>query len=140
MACDCCEEWKQYYCACCLVCRLEVQRSNIYGSMIIIIIAAAWSKETIISMALVGATIGSATGGWINDAYRPKRASLLADVVFTIGSLVMAGAPDPYVLILGQLLVGLCVGVASVTVPMYIEKQHQLKYMRAIDVRLATIK
>ncbi|GKC77321.1 inositol transporter 1, partial [Tanacetum coccineum] len=91
-------------------------------------------KETIVSMALVGAMIWSAAGGWINDAYRPKRATLLADVVFTIGSLVMAGAPDPYVLILGRLLVGLGVGVASVTAPMYIEKQHHLKYMRAIDV------
>ncbi|PWA93242.1 inositol transporter 1 [Artemisia annua] len=77
-------------------------------------------QETIVSMALVGAMIGAAAGGWINDAYGRKRATLLADVVFAIGSLVMAGAPDPYVLILGRLLVGLGVGVASVTAPMYI--------------------
>ncbi|GJU97518.1 inositol transporter 1 [Tanacetum coccineum] len=77
-------------------------------------------QETIVSMALVGAMIGSAAGGWINDAYGRKRATLLADVVFAIGSLVMAAAPDPYVLILGRLLVGLGVGVASVTAPMYI--------------------
>ncbi|PWA54330.1 inositol transporter 1 [Artemisia annua] len=77
-------------------------------------------QETIVRMALVGAIIGSAAGGWINDAYGCKRATLLADVVFAIGSLVMAGVPDPYVLILGWLLVGLGVGVASVTAPMYI--------------------
>ncbi|GJT27517.1 inositol transporter 1 [Tanacetum coccineum] len=75
-------------------------------------------QETIVSMALVGAMIGSAAGGWINDAYGRKRATLLADVVFAIGSLVMAAAPNPYVLILGRLLVGLGVGVASVTAPM----------------------
>ncbi|CAN6722926.1 unnamed protein product [Malus baccata var. baccata] len=71
-------------------------------------------------MALVGAIIGAAAGGWINDSYGRKKATLLADVVFAIGAVVMAAAPDPYVLILGRLLVGLGVGVASVTAPVYI--------------------
>ncbi|MBA0628684.1 hypothetical protein Godav_023365 [Gossypium davidsonii] len=77
-------------------------------------------QETIVSMALVGAMIGAASGGWINDAYGRKKATLLADVVFTAGAIVMAAAPDPYVLILGRLLVGLGVGTASVTAPVYI--------------------
>ncbi|KAI3523558.1 hypothetical protein L1887_01778 [Cichorium endivia] len=81
---------------------------------------SSFLQETIVSMALVGAMIGAAAGGWINDAYGRKKATLLADVVFAIGSLVMAAAPDPYVLIAGRLLVGLGVGVASVTAPMYI--------------------
>ncbi|CAN0923101.1 Inositol transporter 1 [Linum grandiflorum] len=71
-------------------------------------------------MALVGAMIGAASGGWINDAYGRKKATLLADVVFASGSIVMALAPNPYVLIVGRLLVGLGVGVASVTAPVYI--------------------
>lgn len=78
------------------------------------------SQETIVSMALVGAIIGAAVGGWINDAYGRKKATLIADVVFAVGSIVMAAAPDPYVLILGRLLVGLGIGVASVTAPVYI--------------------
>ena len=77
-------------------------------------------QETIVSMALVGAIIGAASGGWINDAYGRKKATLLADVVFTAGAIVMAVAPDPYVLILGRLLIGLGVGIASVTSPVYI--------------------
>ncbi|KAJ0977174.1 hypothetical protein J5N97_012648 [Dioscorea zingiberensis] len=77
-------------------------------------------QETIVSMALVGAIIGAAGGGWMNDAYGRKRATLIADVVFTVGSLVMCAAPDPYVLIFGRLLVGLGVGMASVTAPVYI--------------------
>ncbi|XP_021895552.1 inositol transporter 1 isoform X2 [Carica papaya] len=71
-------------------------------------------------MALVGAVIGAASGGWINDAYGRKKATLLSDVIFTAGAIVMATAPDPYVLIFGRLLVGLGVGIASVTAPMYI--------------------
>ncbi|KAJ0606141.1 putative major facilitator, sugar transporter, major facilitator superfamily [Helianthus annuus] len=81
---------------------------------------SSFLQETIVSMALVGAMIGAGGGGWINDAYGRKRATLLADVVFALGSFVMALAPDPYVLIFGRFLVGLGVGVASVTAPMYI--------------------
>nr|DAD25418.1 TPA_asm: hypothetical protein HUJ06_026882 [Nelumbo nucifera] len=77
-------------------------------------------QETIVSMALVGAVIGAAAGGWMNDACGRKKATLFADVVFTIGSIVMAAAPDPYILIFGRLLVGLGVGVASITAPVYI--------------------
>ncbi|KAJ4790501.1 Inositol transporter 1 [Rhynchospora pubera] len=77
-------------------------------------------QETIVSMAMVGAIIGAAGGGWINDVYGRKKATLVADVVFIIGSLVMCAAPDPYILILGRLFVGLGVGVASVTAPVYI--------------------
>ncbi|CAA0833239.1 Inositol transporter 1 [Striga hermonthica] len=77
-------------------------------------------QETIVSMALVGAMIGASVGGWINDVFGRKKATLSADVVFTIGSIFMAAAPNPYVLIFGRLLVGLGVGVASVTAPVYI--------------------
>jgi len=77
-------------------------------------------QETIVSMALVGAIIGATTGGWLNDSYGRKKATLISDIIFAVGSVVMAAAPNPYVLILGRLLVGLGVGVASVTAPVYI--------------------
>ncbi|XP_024983620.1 inositol transporter 1-like [Cynara cardunculus var. scolymus] len=81
---------------------------------------SSFLQETIVSMALVGAMIGAAAGGGINDAYGRKQATLLADVIFALGSFVMAAAWNPYVIIFGRLLVGLGVGVASVTAPMYI--------------------
>ncbi|KAL3642092.1 Integrin alpha chain-like protein (Alpha-int1) [Castilleja foliolosa] len=81
---------------------------------------SSFLQETIVSMAIVGAIIGAAVGGWINDTFGRKRATLYADVVFALGSIVMAAAPDPYVLIFGRLLIGLGVGVASVTAPVYI--------------------
>ena len=71
-------------------------------------------------MALVGAMIGAAAGGGIKDAYGRKQATLFTDVIFALGSFVMAAAWNPYVIIFGRLLVGLGVGVASVTAPMYI--------------------
>ncbi|XP_042438176.1 inositol transporter 1-like [Zingiber officinale] len=77
-------------------------------------------QETIVSMAIAGAIIGAAGGGWVNDAYGRKKAFLLADIIFAIGSVVMCVAPDPYLLIFGRLLVGLGIGIASVTAPVYI--------------------
>ncbi|KAL2323831.1 hypothetical protein Fmac_022889 [Flemingia macrophylla] len=77
-------------------------------------------QETIVSMAIAGAIIGAATGGWLNDVYGRKKATLIADVIFILGAIGMAAAPDPNLLILGRFLVGLGVGIASVTAPVYI--------------------
>lgn len=50
-----------------------------------------------------------------------RRASLAAaDLLFTAGSLCMAAAPSVPILVVGRILVGLGIGVASVTVPVYI--------------------
>ncbi|KAL9237497.1 hypothetical protein vseg_012036 [Gypsophila vaccaria] len=81
---------------------------------------SSFLQETIVSMALVGAMIGAGGGGWINDKYGRKKATLLADAVFTVGAIVMGLAPDPSVLIIGRFLVGLGVGLASVCAPVYI--------------------
>lgn len=81
---------------------------------------SSFLQETIVGMAIVGAMVGSAAGGWLNDAFGRKTATLVADVIFTIGAIIMAVAPDPYVLIFGRLLVGIGVGLASVTAPVYI--------------------
>ena len=50
-------------------------------------------------MALAGAIIGAAVGGWINDRFGRRKAILLADTLFFIGSAVMAAATNPSILI-----------------------------------------
>ncbi|KAI4371177.1 hypothetical protein MLD38_019443 [Melastoma candidum] len=72
-------------------------------------------QETIVSMAVTGAIFGAAIGGWINDRYGRKKSILLADIVFFVGAIVMAAAPAPWVIIVGRILVGLGVGMASMT-------------------------
>jgi SP family myo-inositol transporter-like MFS transporter 13 len=71
-------------------------------------------------MAVAGAIIEVALGGWLNDTYGHKKTTLLADFVFVTGSVYMPPAPDSYVLILGRILVGFGVGVTSITAPIYI--------------------
>ncbi|PIA29729.1 hypothetical protein AQUCO_05800082v1 [Aquilegia coerulea] len=77
-------------------------------------------QETIVSMAIVGAMFGAAAGGLMNDRCGRKKATLIADVIFAVGSIVMSAATNAYILIFGRFLVGLGVGVASVTAPVYI--------------------
>jgi SP family myo-inositol transporter-like MFS transporter 13 len=71
-------------------------------------------------MAIVGAIIGAAISGWISDTYGRRLSIVIADLFFILGAIIMAAASDPYVLILGTLLVGLGVGIASITAPIYI--------------------
>ncbi|MBA0662376.1 hypothetical protein Goklo_006509 [Gossypium klotzschianum] len=57
-------------------------------------------------MAVAGAIGVAAIGGWISDRFSQKRSILLSDVLFTVGTLVMAFAPAPVMIILGRILVG----------------------------------
>lgn len=79
-----------------------------------------WIQEVIVSAAVLGAALGSALGGWFSDKVGRKKALLLGDVLFTLGALLMAAAQTPSALIAGRGFVGLGVGLASVTVPVYI--------------------
>ncbi|XP_057428721.1 inositol transporter 4-like [Lotus japonicus] len=91
-----------------------------------------WLQETIVSMAVAGAIIGAALGGWINDKLGRKKSILSADVVFILGALVMAIAPAPWVIIVGRVLVGLGVGAASMTAPLYISEASPAKIRGAL--------
>ncbi|XP_014506769.1 inositol transporter 4 [Vigna radiata var. radiata] len=81
-----------------------------------------WLQETIVSMAVAGAIIGAAFGGWINDKFGRKKSIIVSDVLFFLGAIVMAFAPSPLILIIGRILVGLGVGMASMTAPLYISE------------------
>ncbi|KAL8481212.1 hypothetical protein ACS0TY_027656 [Phlomoides rotata] len=81
-----------------------------------------WLQETIVSMAVAGAIIGAAVGGWINDRFGRRMSILVADVFFFFGAIIMALAPSPSIIILGRIQVGLGVGMASMTSPLYISE------------------
>lgn len=81
-----------------------------------------WLQETIVSMAVFGAIFGAACGGWMNDKFGRRISIMVADVLFLVGAIVMAIAPAPWVIIVGRILVGLGVGAASMTAPLYISE------------------
>ncbi|XP_016182596.1 inositol transporter 1-like [Arachis ipaensis] len=81
---------------------------------------SSFLQELIVAMALIGAIFGAAIGGYINDSLGRKAATIVADICFAVGSLLIAVAPNPTLIIVGRFFVGLGVGFASVTAPMYI--------------------
>lgn len=91
-----------------------------------------WLQETIVSMAVAGAIFGAATGGWLNDKFGRKLSILIADVLFFAGAIIMAVAPAPWVIILGRIFVGLGVGMASMTAPLYISEASPHKIRGAL--------
>ncbi|CAA0836526.1 Inositol transporter 4 [Striga hermonthica] len=91
-----------------------------------------WLQETIVSMAVAGAIFGAGFGGWINDKYGRKVSLLLADILFFLGSLVMAAAVGPWMIILGRVLVGVGVGMASMTAPLYISESSPARIRGAL--------
>lgn len=89
-------------------------------------------QETIVSMAVAGAIIGAAVGGWMNDRFGRKKAILVADFLFFVGAIVMAMAPTPWVIIIGRIFVGLGVGMASMTAPLYISEASPARIRGAL--------
>lgn len=83
-------------------------------------------------MAVAGAIIGAGFGGWLNDKYGRRKSILLADILFFIGAIVMAVAPVSWVIIIGRVLVGLGVGMASMTSPLYISEASPARIRGAL--------
>lgn len=84
------------------------------------------------STAVAGAIIGAAIGGWLNDCYGRRSAILVADFLFFLGAIIMAAAPNPGILIVGRVFVGLGVGMASMTAPLYISEASPAKVRGAL--------
>ncbi|XP_078436691.1 inositol transporter 2 [Wolffia australiana] len=81
-----------------------------------------WLQEIIVSAAVAGAIAGAAVGGYVSDRFGRRSAILAADVLFLGGAVGMAAAPSPGIVVLGRVLVGLGVGMASMTSPLYISE------------------
>lgn len=75
--------------------------------------------EVVTSWVTLGALIGSLLGGYLADRYGRRRAVLIAGLLFIVGALLQALAPDVSLLVLGRLVVGFGVGVAAVAAPLY---------------------
>lgn len=91
-----------------------------------------WLQEMIVSMAIAGAIIGAAIGGWANDKFGRRTSILVADFLFFTGAVIMAAAPNPSLLIIGRIFVGFGVGMASMTSPLYISEASPARVRGAL--------
>jgi sugar porter (SP) family MFS transporter len=84
-------------------------------------LSAGW-QEAIIGAVLLGAVLGTSTSGLLGDKYGRKKTIIAAAFVFAIGGIMTALAPDPMVLSIGRVFLGIAVGVASCIAPLYISE------------------
>ena len=79
-------------------------------------------QELIISVTVGTAAIFAVLGGPLNDKFGRKIVSILASVFFTVGSVALAAATSKEILLIGRAIVGMGVGLASMTMPMFISE------------------
>lgn len=83
---------------------------------------STFPQELVVSMVLVGATVGAFTGGRFADRFGRRVTLIGTSVVFISGAILCAAAPSFAVLVGGRVVVGLGIGLASTTVPVYISE------------------
>ena len=81
---------------------------------------SSFQQELVTSFLLVGAMFGAYGAGRVADRIGRRPAILITAVVFVVGVLLAAFAPTFWTLIVARFVIGLAVGSASMTVPLYI--------------------
>ncbi len=77
-------------------------------------------KSLIVSSTVLGAFFGSIfSGGFVNKLGR-KLTLLYCSITFIIGTLLCAFATSVNIMIIGRFILGIAIGIASYTVPLYI--------------------
>lgn len=77
------------------------------------------TTEIITSWVTLGALVGALVAGVTADKIGRRAALLLAGGLFVAGAIVEGVAPSTEILVLGRLVVGFAVGIASVAAPLY---------------------
>lgn len=83
---------------------------------------ASTRQEIVTSVVLVGAIFGAVFSGRLADRFGRRSLMIVTAGVFFIGILVTALAPTIDVLIVGRIIVGIGIGIASYLGPLYISE------------------
>lgn len=76
----------------------------------------------LVSSVLIGAVIGAATNGILADIFGRKKIIMATAVIFILGSILCAFAPNVYILIISRIFVGFAVGIVNFVVPLYLSE------------------
>ena len=82
-------------------------------------IGSGW-QSVIATGILVGAVIGALVGARLSERFGRKRTILIISAVFVIGALLASISPTELTLALSRVLLGMAVGGATQTVPMFV--------------------
>ena len=73
----------------------------------------SFMKEFVVSAVLIGALIGAFMGGSLADRYGRRKMIIVAAIVFGVGAIGTSLTPDVVILIIGRIIVGIAIGMAS---------------------------
>ena len=83
---------------------------------------STFQEEVVVSAVLLGAVAGAAFGGKLADALGRRKLLIQVAILFIIGAIGTALAPTPTLLAIGRVVVGIAIGIASFTAPLYISE------------------
>ncbi|HUN33481.1 MAG TPA: sugar porter family MFS transporter [Trebonia sp.] len=81
---------------------------------------SSFQQELVTSLLLVGAAIGALAAGRVADRIGRRPTVMITALVFIVGVLLAALTPTYPLLLIARVIIGLAVGSASATVPLYI--------------------
>lgn len=80
------------------------------------------SEGTVVSALLWGAVVGTLVSGTLSSRLGRRKTILISAVIFVIGSLFCSVATSESLLVVARLFLGIAVGVASFTAPLYLSE------------------
>ncbi|KAH9597253.1 Major facilitator [Trypanosoma melophagium] len=80
----------------------------------------SWVVGLIVSIAIAGAFVGACIPALISSRWGRRPCLAIADVLFIVGSVLMAAANGVEMVLVGRAVVGLGIGISSATVPVYL--------------------
>jgi len=83
---------------------------------------SVFQQEFVVSVVLVGASIGALSGGRLADRFGRRMMLIVTSLIFIAGAILCAAAMSVAALAIGRTIVGLGIGFASSTVPLYISE------------------
>ncbi|KMS75302.1 major facilitator transporter [Streptomyces viridochromogenes] len=95
----------------------------------------AVTEGMVTSSLLLGAALGAVAGGRLSDARGRRRTILTLAVLFFVGALGCTLAPTTAVMVVARFVLGLAVGGASVTVPVYLAEVSPAERRGALVTR-----
>ncbi|KPL14202.1 MAG: MFS transporter [Bacteroides sp. SM1_62] len=78
--------------------------------------------EWVTTAVLIGAVLGAALSGRITDILGRKIVIIIAAVIFAVGAIFTGAAPSVSLLVIGRIIIGIAIGIASFSVPLYISE------------------
>ncbi|KAF2087305.1 sugar transporter [Saccharata proteae CBS 121410] len=69
-----------------------------------------------------GSWLGALVSGYVSDIFGRKKAIMLGSLIWIVGCIIVASSVDIGMLIVGRVINGICVGICSAQVPVYVSE------------------